>query len=225
MSLVGAFSLAGTAQAGAENVLIYEDLTLGVSAYQDAVAALGWSSFFTADAFTFANELNTGSYTHVISAHQNSFAAAGFEDALSNWAQSNPGSPVLISDWRVNGPQPYLAELGFNYTGATNLSNLVGTDDGPLAGLSSPVVSPGWGIFSYGVGGEGADIVATTSPGGGGQPIVAQNGSWFFNGFLSDTLAGADAIDIIIAELTVPAPGALALLGLAGLTARRRRRD
>jgi hypothetical protein len=217
----GAVALSGVAQA--QNVLIYEELVLGSSAYTEAVSQLGWSSTYISDGFAFEAALQGPDlYTHVIVAHQNTFAAGTWEDDLVNWATANPDRPILISDWRVNNPQPYLAALGFSYTGNTNLFNVAGVAGSVLDGKAAALVSPGWGIFSYGV--AGGDIVATDTP-GTGKGMVAQNGAWFFNGFLSDDFGGSqDGVDIVINELTVPAPGALALLGLAGIAGRRRRR-
>lgn len=222
LSVVAAVGMTSAAQAG-QNVLYYEEFTLGVSAYQAALDELGWSFTFTNNPAVFAAELaGPDVYTHVISAHQNTFAAGGYETALATWATSNPDRPVLISDWRVNNPQPYLAALGFAYGGSTNITGVHGVAGGELAGLGGSLSSPGWGIFSYDV--SGPVIEATSSAGGAGLPAVARNGEWWFNGFLSDTFSDPTVgKDIVIQEL-IPAPGALALLGLAGLVGRRRRR-
>jgi hypothetical protein len=187
-----------SASAGGQNVLHYEELTLGVSAYTDALDDLGWSYTLTADGATFAAELASGSYTHVISAHQNSFGAGVWEGALTTWIAANPGSPVLISDWRVNNPQPYLAAAGFGYGGNTNTIDIFPRDcleDVGPAGL----VSPGWGIFSYDV--TGPNVLATNEL--GTLAIVSNDGNVCFNGFLSDTF-GTAALgrDYVKQELT-----------------------
>ena len=105
-----------------------------------------------------------------------------------DWALAHPDGQVIISDWRVNGPQPYLAEMGFGYTGNTNLTDMVGLPGTLLDGLASPITNTGWGIYSYGV--IGPQTVALDGP--TGKPIVARGGPfkhWWFNGFLSDTFA------------------------------------
>jgi hypothetical protein len=187
-----------SAMAGGQNVLHYEDLTLGVSAYTDALNALGWSFTLTSDPGVFAAELASGDYTHVIAAHQNSFAAAGWEDALTTWIGNNPGSPVLISDWRVNNPQPYLAAAGFAYGGNTNAALI--RPGGCLEDLgSADLVSPGWGIFSYDV--AGPELLALNELGTG---AIASNGEGVcFNGFLSDTFgSAAQGRDYVVRQLT-----------------------
>ncbi|NNM26467.1 MAG: hypothetical protein HKO59_10875 [Phycisphaerales bacterium] len=201
--------------AGGPHVLFYEDFVLGTSAYQAALDALGWTVTMVTDPADFETELQTGAYTHVIAAHQNAGGASGWEDDLSAWAASNPGAPVLISDWRVDEPQPYLADLGFAYSGNVNLGMVEGTGGEALDGLAGALVNPGWGIFSYGV--TGGTTIATDSP-GSGKPMAVRNGCHFFNGFLSDTFLNGDVgRDVAIRELQCAAGGGqFELIGVTG---------
>lgn len=171
------------------NVLHYEELTLGISAYSDALAAIGATVTFTSDPFAFETELQSGAYDAVVAAHQNSFALSVWEDDLVNWVGAHPGAPVLISDWRVNNPDiyPYLAALGFSYDLSTNPFQGIPVAGGVFDGLPvASLASPGWGIYAYGT--EGGVTEATTDSGGA---FVSRNGSVFFNGFLSDVFADA----------------------------------
>jgi hypothetical protein len=169
---------------GGLNVLHYEEFTLGISAYTEALITIGATVTFTADPFVFESELQTGSYDAVISAHQNTFALSVYEDDLVAWAAANPNSPVLISDWRVNNPDVYgyLAAIGgFSYTGTTNPVNISPVAGGVFDGLAGDaLVSPGWGIYAYNTAGGTTEAVAS------GQGGVARTGTAFFNGFLSD---------------------------------------
>lgn len=169
---------------GGMSVLHYEEFTLGSSAYSQALADIGAVVFFTSNPATFATQLQSGSYDAVISAHQNTFALSTFEDDLVNWAAANPGSPVLVTDWRINNPDTfaYLSSLGgFAPAGGTNPASMTPVAGGIFDGLGvASFASPGWGIYAYTTSG------GTTEATSGGSGMVQSSGSAFYNGFLSD---------------------------------------
>lgn len=192
--------MVASATDGAEHVLIYQDAGFSPGVYMLAVEDLGWSYTLVVDGADFKTALQTGAYTHVISARQFFGAAGIWEDDLVAWAVDNPGKPVIITDWRVSNPQPYLLELGFWYTGNTNLTSVWGLPGRTLEDLASPLMNPGWLVYSYGV--TGPRIIAVDIPTAAGKPIAAQNGCWFFNGFLADTFVDLDVgIEIVQRQL------------------------
>lgn len=224
LALVFGAGLASTASA--QNVLFFEDFKVGAnSCYEDALNSLGWTYTKTTNASDFATKLGSGSWTHVISATQNyGGTAAIIGGPLSTWASSHPGSGVLISDWTMSfdaDAQAYLASMGFSVGSFVNFSTVNPVSGEALDGLASAsLTNPGWGVFSTET--AGSTTVATDEFGNG---AIQRNGARFLNGFLSDTFADPTlGRDYIIRELTVPAPGALALVGLGGLVAGRRRR-
>jgi hypothetical protein len=132
----------------------------------------------------------------------------------------------------VNSPTDYLnIRMSFGAVGGMtdteialydSAGNLVWTDDDGGVGFSSQL--------SFGVGDPLSlpDLAAGTSGAtlaAGGYTLVTAGYNTNFTPLMSNIVAGSDAgtYDLAI-TYSVPAPGALALLGLGGLVATRRRR-
>lgn len=175
-------------ESSAVQVLYYEDFSLASSIYQAALDDLGWPYQYVSRAEDLVLALGSGSFSHVIVAHQATMGPQGFEMPLLQWVEHNPQAVVLISDWRVDDPSGYLEQLGFQY-GAEAPAALVPVagelfDDLPPARLKNP----GWFfVWSYATHG-GVTLAADDD----GHPIAARNGTVFFNGFLSDTFEDHD---------------------------------
>ncbi|UCG15311.1 MAG: IPT/TIG domain-containing protein [Phycisphaerales bacterium] len=173
---------------GPINVLYYCELDQGPSAYQQALTDLGWlpSTSSTSSPTAFAGLIASGAWTHVISNHSATSAAAAFETPLADFALANPDAVIVISDWRINTPRPYLATLGFAYGGNADYASISPVEGELFDGLpAAAIADPGWGSL-WAVETAGGTQIATSSLGGG---AVQQNGNWFFNGPLGDAFA------------------------------------
>lgn len=123
---------------------------------------------------------------------------------VDSW-QADVAATVGINQWGGYTPSLAFANGATTYIGATGAPNVGGA--GPVNFTSAVLNLPGGQVFNnqtanVGIGNGYND----GNPGGGGSIFTVSN--------VSITLVGVEKI---------PAPGALALLGLAGVIARRRR--
>ena len=115
-----------------------------------------------------------------------------------------------IFDTNTNDP----ANLGFIGFSA---GDVLGTD--PLA--PDPTALLGYALV--GIGDSGSDIFDVMAQGGGSQGYDGPLGAGDYTFWLQETSPSADDWSVTLVINQVPAPGALALLGMAGLAGRRRR--
>lgn len=210
LAIVAAAFAAGTVNADVVATFTYDDLS---GNYDNA-------GHFVARAVDLPGLLqSSGATTNTVTA-QNADFAPGFVSRSAANAVINIG----VSSFGVNGPNTALGSGSFTFTdvgGNTVSGNIAG--DWSTAGfgilffngaLSNVTFSsPVW------VGEAGA--WATNLPGGppydGAIVQLSFSGSGFFNNAFSDRATGSTL-------QLVPTPGALALMGLGGLAAARRRR-
>ena len=143
-------------------------------------------------------------------------------------------------------PANWLLTTNGGTGGATNDGTtlvLTGDNNAPgnntdytIAAAASGTMSFDWNYTSidtgtydsggYLINGAYTALADNATPGGGSQSIPVNAGDIIgFRVFSADGLFGPGVLTITNFSGPVPAPGALALLGLAGLTARRRRRQ
>ena len=119
---------------------------------------------------------------------------------------------VLLDIFDTNTDDP--ANLGFIGFSA---GDVLGTD--PLA--PNPSVLLGYALVN--IGDSGTDIFDLMSGGGGSQGYDGPLGAGDYTFWLQETSPSADDWAVTFVINQVPSPGALALLGMAGLAGRRRR--
>ena len=87
----------------------------------------------------------------------------------------------------------------------------------------APDVTSLLGYYLPGVNDVGNDILQVMGQGGGSQGFTGPLGAGTYSFWAQETGPSTDNWDLNFVVTEVPAPGALALLGLSGLVARRRR--
>ncbi|MBZ0172744.1 MAG: PEP-CTERM sorting domain-containing protein [Phycisphaerales bacterium] len=149
-------------------------------------------------------------------------------DAGNGWGRPIDWNGQVITHWTASwaddggsgfGGEVYNFNAGWNLLGATwnGDTNVVGDDSGHAAGIQS------WSVLlsDLGVGvGDTISFDVITSGGGGGDPGVDHLSR---SDMATPDWSVASVAGTFSSYTIVPAPGALALLGVAGLVARRRR--
>ena len=167
-----------------------------------ALAATTWSSP-TGNGSTYSlssNTWSTGDY------YQVSMATTGYSDISVSWDQTRSGT----------GPSSF--SLTMSTDGGTNFTTLLDSYTVVQAGFA------GTGTTSWNSVTNQSGFTTTTIVG-----ISAANQSnvlFRFSSLATTAAAGTNRVDNISvtgAAVPIPAPGAVALIGLAGLVARRRR--
>ena len=226
-SLLIASAVIATASAASADVIAGWSMSTAVAAattgtnYTYGAADLGalasgtsLSGFHTASATTWSSPAGNGS-TYSLSSnnwttgdyYQVSMATTGYSDVSISWDQTRSGT----------GPAAF--SLSMSTDGGANFTTLLASYTVVQAGLAGTGTS-GWSAAgSYQTG-----FTTTTVVG-----ISAANKSNVLFRFssLSTTASGGtgrvDNISVTGAVVPVPSPGAIALVGLAGMVARRRR--
>ncbi|MSR44882.1 MAG: hypothetical protein EXS15_05955 [Phycisphaerales bacterium] len=145
-----------------------------------------------------SNNWTTGNY------YQVSLSTTGYEGISISWDQTRSGT----------GPSSF--ELVMSTNGGANWSTLLTSYTVIQAGLA------GTNTLSWTATGAAQSGFNTTSA----AAAAANQGSVLFRmrSLVTTSSAGTNRIDnVIVSGSMVPAPGAIALLGLAGLLSRRRR--
>ena len=168
-----------------------------------ALAATTWSSP-AGNGSTYSlssNTWTTGDY------YQVSMATTGYSDIFVSWDQTRSGS----------GPATF--SLTMSTDGGANFTTLLATYNVVQAGLAGTGTSSWSPTGSYQTGFTTTTIVGISAANKGN--ILLR-----FNSLSTPAAGGTNRIDNISvtgAVVPVPTPGAIALIGLAGLVARRRR--
>jgi MYXO-CTERM domain-containing protein len=168
-----------------------------------ALAATTWSSP-AGNGSTYSlssNTWTTGDY------YQVSMATTGYSDISVSWDQTRSGS----------GPATF--SLTMSTDGGANFTTLLATYNVVQAGLAGTGTSSWSPTGSYQTGFTTTTIVGISAANKGN--ILLR-----FNSLSTPAAGGTNRIDNISvtgAVVPVPTPGAIALIGLAGLVARRRR--
>ncbi len=162
--------------------------------------------------FSFAG-VGTGS---ALRGHVNNVAGVNYlriaQNAATNWA--GIGSSTNASN-NVSGA------LGVPCV-QKPIPQITGTDPSPVLGNQNIVVFK----FAVNIGDvAGREVMDVSAPATSIRQIDGANRgfTWFANSFDNTATIGS-AVTINDAQIIIPAPGALALLGLGGLVAGRRRR-
>ena len=145
-----------------------------------------------------SNNWTTGNY------YQVSLSTAGYEGVSISWDQTRSGT----------GPSSF--ELVMSTDGGTNWMTLIASYSVVQAGLA------GNNTLSWSP--SGAYQTAFTTTGSAAGAANAGNVIFRMRTLVPSPASGTNRIDnVIVSGSMVPAPGAIALLGLAGLIGRRRR--
>lgn len=210
LAIVAAAFAAGTVNADVVASFTYDDLS---GNYDGA-------GNFQARAVDIAGVLQTSGDTSNLVTSQTALFAPGFVSRSAANAVIN----ISVSNFGWNGPNTALGGGSFTFTDVTGA-----TASGTITGDWS---SPGAGILFFngalsGVTFSGPTFIGeigawgTNIPGGppydGAIVQLTFSGSGFFDNAFSDRATGSTL-------QLIPTPGALALLGLGGLAAARRRR-
>ena len=113
---------------------------------------------------------------------------------------------------------------GFETSPESNLG-FIGIAEGSVFPTppNAPDVTSLLGYALPGVTDVGNDILQDMGSGGGSQGFTGSLGAGTYSFWAQETAPSTDVWDLNFVVTAVPAPGALALLGLGGLAARRRR--
>ncbi len=213
--------------ASAQNILYYNDYTIGTDQMAAALAGLPVSFTVTtaSDSEDFVTKLTGGGYDLAIFFQQNYGGYYSAYAAIDAFVAS--GGAAIGDDFTRDTTWGDVFDAGF--TGESNQASLTVTDAALAAGISNPVslYNPGW--FTYSVGLTGTS--AATFDGGGSAIVIGNGGRTILNGFLSDTfVTGAQGVQLYTNEIKyvlddhvpggpdVPEPGTLAMLAGMGLT-------
>ena len=226
-SLLIASAVIATASAASADVIAGWSMTTAVAAattgtnYTYGAADLGaltsgtsLSGFHAASATTWSSPAGNGS-TYSLSSnnwatgdyYQVSMATTGYSDISVSWDQTRSGT----------GPASF--SLTMSTDGGANFTTLLATYNVVQAGLAGTGTSSWSPTGSYQTGFTTTTIVGISAANKGN--ILLR-----FNSLSTPAAGGTNRIDNISvtgAVVPVPTPGAIALIGLAGLVARRRR--
>ena len=185
--------------------------TYGVADSGDVTAGSSLSSSHAAAATAYSSPTGNGS-TYSLSSnnwtigdyYQVSVSTTGYQDVSISWDQTRSGT----------GPSSF--ELVASTDGGASWSTLIASYSVVQAGLA------GTGTTSWNALTNQPGFFTTTSAAAG----ASDSASVLFRirSLVTTAAAGTNRIDnVIVSGSLVPAPGAVALLGLAGLISRRRR--
>lgn len=214
-SLVAALALSAVGSAASGQV-IWDQLNSGtgnVDASQQFEAAFAAYNIAAIDDFTVSSGANLGSVD---------FSMAYFNGPgpVNGWRVEIYSSPNAANSGNLVGDVAHITGLPGGQAAAT-LPNFVHLD----VSAANVHLNPGtyWigimGVMDFGVGGQVGIEQRTTTTGASAIQVNPGGGFGFPNGM--QTIAGGDLSFRLNA---VPAPGSLALLGLGGMIAGRRRR-
>jgi MYXO-CTERM domain-containing protein len=164
-----------------------------------AAAATTWSSP-AGNGSTYSlssNNWATGDY------YQVSMATTGYSDISVSWDQTRSGT----------GPSSF--SLSMSTDGGANFTTLLASYTVIQAGLTGSGTTT-WNSTTNQTGFTTTTIVGISAANQG-------NVLFRFSSLATTSAAGTNRVDNISVTGTIPAPGAAALIGLAGLVARRRR--
>jgi MYXO-CTERM domain-containing protein len=144
-----------------------------------------------------SNNWTTGDY------YQVSMATTGYSDISVSWDQTRSGT----------GPSAF--SLTMSTDGGANFTTLLASYTVVQAGLAGTGTTS-WNTITNQTGFTTTTIVGISAANQG-------NVLFRFSSLATTSAAGTNRVDNISVTGTIPAPGAAALIGLAGLVARRRR--
>ncbi len=186
--------------------------TYGVATEGDATAGTSLSSGHAAAVTAYSSPSGNGSQYSFSSNnwvigdyYQVSVSTSGYEGVSLSWDQTRSGT----------GPSSF--QLVMSVDGGTNWSTLIASYTVIQAGLA------GSNTLSWTVAGAHQSAFTTT---GTADASADNQGSVLFRlrSLVTTASGGTNRIDnVVVSGTAVPAPGAIALLGLAGLIGRRRR--
>ena len=145
---------------------------------------------------------------------------------VTNYTGGGVGSyPDGSQGYQMSDTDGIMSLISDEYAGATNVSlSIFIADTGYEDADSLTITMGGVDIFSVG-GGDDGGLAMEEASGTWIELNVAVSGGALDISFASNSGSEAVYIDAIVIEgAAIPAPGALALLGLAGIASRRRRK-
>lgn len=115
---------------------------------------------------------------------------------LVNWVQD--GNRLILADWQRNATILGALEATGG-SGAWNGDALVISDDRLAEGVQQPMplLNPGWGGYSFGIGAAGDGVSACTFNNGSSCMVLGNEGRTVALGFLADVVTEGDAHNLI----------------------------
>jgi hypothetical protein len=233
--MAGAVAMTASAAFAGSSALLLNESTLGpgFGVGHDALVAEGYTITEANDWTTFAGLLTSGDYDLVVVDEPANLLSGGADTAINNYVAS--GGRVVMSYWNMDVTASMWATFGI--AGAVDFFSPMAVnvwDAGSpvwagipggvaIGGGASPWFDNG-DTMTVGAGGTALGGFTAAPTAGQAAVVMANDGRTFVNGFDYDSMDQAAVLTLVRNEIAFPAPGALALLGLAGFAGGRRRR-
>jgi hypothetical protein len=227
-----AVTLLFAGQASAQNILWWEDYTLGTSVVPGALALYSYTATQATGSADFYNKLTSNPWDLVIFGEQNTLEFDGaVQTALMNYVTG--GGKVLGATWEGS---PFAQYMGATI-GGTNPGYLTGDTHPIFDGLGTiNLANPGWGIYARAYG-TGAGTCLGTTQYGGCAAVLGNGGNTLLLSPLFDAYADlgvgqqfvGQSADFLLnggSTQVTPEPVSMTLIatGLAGIASARRKR-